>query len=438
MKRFQNKPIITENNKISRLIDDWGDNLDPISTVLRRCTSEPTIGKQSGHALEGSEGIWLFDRRFKIESRQISVDTYFGKVADSIMDTRQKIACTGVIMGLGLVMVARKVWARRARSKPSGAWKEVGSVSKLHVYPIKSCKGIELQEGRVTSIGMENIPKDGYMTLGDRRMVIYKKDSLEMVSARTYHQMLQITVTAASEDEVFLRYFLERLKVKIPQGKADRKIKLWTEQVPLIDAGDEAAEWLQEHVFDGKPNFRLGFWPGVEVRRDISHLTLKYEPVYPFMRSEFTGAFSDLGSFLLLNESSVEDLNAKIAQRSEDVGNQEEPAVVTATNFRGNIVIRGPSAYEEDDWNWVRIGDNVVFRNFKPCTRCSLTTVNPETSLKDKDLEPIRTLKTFRLLDEKKRKLDPSPAMGIYLGLWEDGQADDGIIKVGDPVYVCE
>uniref|UniRef100_A0A146MGM7 MOSC domain-containing protein 1, mitochondrial n=1 Tax=Lygus hesperus TaxID=30085 RepID=A0A146MGM7_LYGHE len=354
------------------------------------------------------------------------------------MDSRQKIACAGVIMGLGLVMVARKVWARRARNKPSGVWKQVGTVTQLNLYPVKSCRGIPLNECRISSIGMENIPEDGCMALGDRRMVIYKSDSMEMISARTYCHMLQIRVFSRSEDEISLTFDSHLLKVKIPQGKADRKIRLWTEQVPLIDAGDEAAEWLQKYVFDGKPNFRLGFWPGVEVRRDISHLVKKYEQVYPFMRNDFTGAFSDLSSFLLLNESSVEDLNDKIAQKSQDQDSNEDPAAVSIDNFRGNFVIRGPSAYEEDNWSWVRIGDRVVFRNYKPCTRCSLTTIDKETSIKNKHFEPLTTLKTYRLLDEKKRKLDPSPAMGIYMGLWTDGQTNDEIIRVGDPVYVCE
>jgi len=59
-----------------------------------------------------------------------------------------------------------------------------------------------------------------------------------------------------------------------------------------------------------------------------------------------------------------------------------------------NFVVKGPSAYEEDKWDWVKVGD-VILRNLKSCTRCILTTVNPETGIKSTKLEPLKTLKRY-------------------------------------------
>lgn len=60
---------------------------------------------------------------------------------------------------------------------------------------------------------------------------------------------------------------------------------------------------------------------------------------------------------MLFNESSLNDLNSRL----------QEP--VSVLNFRANFVVKGPLPYEEDHWKWIKIGDNVIFRNIKPCTR---------------------------------------------------------------------
>lgn len=70
------------------------------------------------------------------------------------------------------------------------------------------------------------------------------------------------------------------------------------------------------------------------------------------------GIFSDAMSFHLVNEASVADLNSRL----------DNP--VSARNFRPNIIVAGEKLlpYEEDNWDWVKIGD-VVFRVLAPCTR---------------------------------------------------------------------
>ncbi|BET00368.1 cofactor sulfurase [Nesidiocoris tenuis] len=346
------------------------------------------------------------------------------------------IASMATLLSVGLVLVAKYVMGAIRRSAPKGNWRRVGEIAELHIYPVKSCKGISVEEARLLSIGMTEVTTAQRPPLGDRRMVIYKVDAMEFISARTYPHLLQIEVGLATNGKMHLDYDGSRVEFEIPSGKPDRKIRLWTEQVPVVDCGDDVADWLKKIVFDDKTDVRLGYWPGDHVRRDIPHLVAKYNSVFPEMKNEFTGAYSDLGPYLLLNEASVAELKGKIDERNkDDIG--EGQLAVSSKNFRGNIIIRGPSAYEEDTYEWVRIGDNVVFRNFKPCTRCSLTTIDPDTSVRNKNLEPITTLKTYRLLDEEKRKLDSSPVMGIYVGL-HDASLEGEIIKVGQPVYVSD
>lgn len=169
------------------------------------------------------------------------------------------------------------------------------------------------------------------------------------------------------------------------------------------------------------------------------------------------GAYPDATSYCLINEASVTDLNTRL----------EKP--VNPEQFRPNFVIKGASAYEEDTWGWVKIGD-VIFKTVMPCTRCIFTTVDPETGIKNPKAEPLKTLKRFtdlsmialfssvmkfltllqvlylrRLQSQRfdhsyRQIMDPiirplvgeSPVLGIHLGL----RNSDGIVRVGDPVYV--
>ena len=63
--------------------------------------------------------------------------------------------------------------------------------------------------------------------------------------------------------------------------------------------------------------------------------------------------------------------------------------------FRPNLVIDGSAPYAEDSWRRIRIG-GVEFRVAKGCTRCILTTIDPQTGERSADREPLTTLKTYR------------------------------------------
>jgi hypothetical protein len=49
----------------------------------------------------------------------------------------------------------------------------------------------------------------------------------------------------------------------------------------------------------------------------------------------------------------------------------------------------------EDGWKRIRIGD-VEFRVVKPCSRCILTTIDPQTGERSADREPLATLQKYR------------------------------------------
>ena len=98
-------------------------------------------------------------------------------------------------------------------------------------------------------------------------------------------------------------------------------------------------------------------------------------------------AFSDGYPVLLLSEASLEALNDAIRRQHSET----EPLVMS--RFRPNLVVRGCAAFAEDDWATLRIGE-VILDLVKPCDRCGVTTVDPETA--QRGAEPLRTLARIR------------------------------------------
>lgn len=59
-----------------------------------------------------------------------------------------------------------------------------------------------------------------------------------------------------------------------------------------------------------------------------------------------------------------------------------------------NFVVEGCTAFAEDAWQRMEINE-VTFRVVKPCSRCIITTIDPETG-KRTGTEPLKTLATYR------------------------------------------
>ncbi|HJL95280.1 MAG TPA: MOSC domain-containing protein, partial [SAR324 cluster bacterium] len=72
---------------------------------------------------------------------------------------------------------------------------------------------------------------------------------------------------------------------------------------------------------------------------------------------------------------------------------------VTMKRFRPNLVVKNTIAYEEDSWKIIRIGD-CELQVVKPCSRCVLTTVDPEKG-EFSGKEPLQTLSTYRKVTGK-------------------------------------
>jgi uncharacterized protein YcbX len=91
--------------------------------------------------------------------------------------------------------------------------------------------------------------------------------------------------------------------------------------------------------------------------------------------------------------------------------------------FRPNLVIADCESYAEDGWRLIEI-NQIKFRLPKPCSRCSVPGIDPDTAISAK--EPLATLSRLRKWENQ-----------IYFGQ-NALHNQSGQLLTGSPVDVLE
>ena len=91
--------------------------------------------------------------------------------------------------------------------------------------------------------------------------------------------------------------------------------------------------------------------------------------------------FADGFPVLVCSEASLADLNERMARS------------VPMNRFRPNVVLKGLPAWAEDEIESISVGD-IVLRLVKPCTRCTIPSVDQRRGVFSTDPAPV--LRTFR------------------------------------------
>jgi uncharacterized protein YcbX len=272
-------------------------------------------------------------------------------------------------------------------------------VSSLHIYPVKSCRGIAVLEMDLDAVG----PVD------DRRMLIVDANG-RFLTQREWPQMAQIRIRSNADHWTFSIEHHHLPPVDVPKlavaGAAAREVTVWRDTVLAEDCGDEISALLTS--FLGSP-VRL-----VRAGRDYKRVIPEERtPDALKARGESLVAFGDAFPFLITTIASISDLNTRLQ------------VPVPMDRFRPNIVITGCGPYEEDTWPHIRIG-SVELHAAGPCGRCIVTTTDQHTGERAK--EPLATLATYR------RGTDGA----VNFGQNFIHAADHGTIRVGDTVTILE
>src|SRR5690349_11990142 len=233
------------------------------------------------------------------------------------------------------------------------------TLTDLHIYPVKSCRGIALQNARIAPTGLTD----------DRHWMLVRPNG-RFITQREYPRMALIS-TRVSDDALTLGApYLPNLKVPRNGAGETRPVTVWKFDGRGVDCGDAAAAWVSQYL---ETPLRL-------VRFDIDTPRV--------CSPEWTGdtraitEFADGFPILVISRASLAELNSRL------------PKALPMERFRPNIVIDGVGAYDEDRIHELR-ADGIALRIVKPCARCAITTTDQQTGERDGE-EPLATLKKYR------------------------------------------
>jgi uncharacterized protein YcbX len=259
------------------------------------------------------------------------------------------------------------------------------TISDLYYYPVKSCKGIRLEQAR---IGIRGISGDReFMVVDGTGSFLTQRSHARLALIQPDWNGSELTLSAPGAGKI----------VVTPEasGKSIR-VEIWKSMLKADDQGNTVAGWLSDFL---GTTCRLVHFAPDQVRG--------IDPKYRISETDQI-SFADAYPFLLLSESSLSDLNRRL----------DSP--ITTDRFRPNIVIRGSQAYAEDNWDRIRAGE-IVFKLAKPCARCVITTIDQDTAEAGK--EPLRTLALYR------RSADSEVLFG-----WNMIHESTGTVFIGDRI----
>ncbi|XP_039424639.1 mitochondrial amidoxime reducing component 2 [Corvus cornix cornix] len=290
-------------------------------------------------------------------------------------------------------------WAGRRRRR----LQRVGTVLRLFVYPVKSCRGVSVRRAQVTPMGLR------CGELRDRFWLVIREDG-HMVTARQEPRLVLISVSCEDGHLTLEAADMEKMRVpvKLPEKNPVRNCRVFGQDIQGRDCGDEVAQWITTFL-NSEPCRLVHFEPSMVPRKSKDTIAL--------FRNTDEVAYPDCSPILIISEASMDDLNTRLEKKAK------------IQNFRPNIFVTDCSAFEEDTWEDILIGD-VEMKGTVCCGRCILTTVNPDTGVIDRK-EPLETLKSYRLCDPSEKHIyKTSPLFGKYFAVNKTGT-----IQVGDPVY---
>jgi len=259
------------------------------------------------------------------------------------------------------------------------------TVSRLYVYPIKSCGGIALPYVNHSLRGF----------LHDREWAVVDEKSGDVLTQREEPRLCLVATAIADDALAFSAPESGELRIPIKDDESPalgrRIVRIWDACAPAVDQGMWPAGWFSTFL---KRRCRL-------VRMSRGHR----RPSAALPTSNM--GFADAHEILVISEASLAGLNARLA------------VPVPMERFRPNIVVAGCEPHAEDDWTAI-LAASVRFVGANRCIRCVITTTDQRTAARGK--EPLATLASYRKAPK-----------GVVFGRYFNA-INGGCIRVGDVV----
>ena len=279
----------------------------------------------------------------------------------------------------------------------------------IFVYPVKSCRGVALDECKTDALGFVN----------DRRFCIV--DEMGIVVTQRENRRLATIQPSLSEGNLILSCSgLDALSIPLFGAWTSLEyVRIVNVRVPMntVDCGDAAAKWISAAL--GGKKYRMC--------RLLEPRNNKLDPKWRDAYSEAECAtFSDGSQFLIAFTGSLRELN----KRMKFSGTEPVPM----DRFRPNIVLASSAGFAAEDTvaELGFAGGALRLRANKACHRCVVTTLDQATGAPTPRFQPLKALRGFRRGADT--RYGDSPLFGLNMSQRGDAPA---VLRVGEAAAVA-
>lgn len=238
------------------------------------------------------------------------------------------------------------------------------SIHSLHVYPIKSCQGIDLTEAELVATGIHH--DRHWMLINAEGQFLSQRShpQLALVKPRICDESLRINIPGYSD---------HALPLAQTESPANIEVSIWKDQCIAAETDPTISEIFSDFLGE---SCRLVYLPDNKPRQVDRRYAAEGKRV----------GFADGFPLLVLSLASIDTLNSRL-NTDYDIN-----------RFRANIVIAGCSAHEEDNWQAIE-ADGLRIDLLKPCSRCVIPSIDQKTAEKSPQL--LKELAQYRHIDGK-------------------------------------
>lgn len=234
------------------------------------------------------------------------------------------------------------------------------TIAQLWIYPVKSCAGMSVTEAELTPTGLAW--DRAWMVVDAAGHFVTQRELPRMVLIQPAFRMGQLVLRAPG---------MLALHLSLEAAEFPRRVKVWNDEVDAWDMGDVAAQWFSDFL-------------GPDAPGHLRQLRLvRFDPeVRRLCDAKWTGGresvtqFADGFGLLVTSEASVDSINTRLQAAGASAIDQRR--------FRPNVVLGGVEAHDEDRiarWRIAAEDGTAVLENVKPCVRCPIPDIDPETAL---------------------------------------------------------
>ncbi len=249
-------------------------------------------------------------------------------------------------------------------------------ISGLFIHPVKSLKGIALDQAELTGQGLAY----------DRHWMLVNSQG-GFLSQRQLPAMALVHTRLTNACLILSRAGMADLVLPLDYAGpgTELTVRVWRDECLALDEGDSAARWLQAAIGWDKPIRLVRMAPTFTRPQSKPELLGKSTSTF----------FADAAPYLIANQSSLDALN--------DVLEKKALAPVPINRFRPNILLTGLDAFSEHQTKTLN-HSGYQLRFCYPCERCIMTTIDQDTATTHPAMEPFKTLAELNPMPDSPRK----------------------------------